>query len=160
MQVAFKNEIHITFEELASVCALVNLPANYQSLRSTLEETKTNLSVDDLFKSLIREDAAQRSTSARANRATTPNVPTTENADKNCSHGREKATCYKCHPHLQPTCKECKELGNPKYRHVTGSPFCKTQQFLKQKSEKLKPRRILPNQFFSTWTLAPLITLW
>jgi hypothetical protein len=131
MRVAFKSDVHITYEDLASVCALVNLPGNYQPLRSTLEETKTNLTVDDLFTSLIREEAAQRTSSAHANRVTTPEDPT----KKQCTHGREKATCYKCHPQLQPTCHECKELGIPKHRHVNGSPFCKMQQLLKKKND-------------------------
>jgi hypothetical protein len=56
---AFSNseKISISLVNLVTLFALVNMPSEYAALRTTLEETTKQLNLDELFKSLIREES-------------------------------------------------------------------------------------------------------
>lgn len=121
LRTAFENADSIKISDLVMLFALVNVPAEYHSLRTTLEETnKTGLSMDALFESLVREEASAISSASRASRAGGPVPP-----GENCSHDRDGATCWSCHPELRPVCTSCKNKGIARFYHHRGSRFCK-----------------------------------
>ena len=122
---AFNDQKQISLDDLLTLFALVKVPIAYQALRSTLEETtKGMLTFSALFQSLAREESSQ--TASSANRVTSATL--SSSAPDRCQHNRPPASCWACHPHLRPTCLPCKGLGIQKYRHKTGSNYCRSQQ--------------------------------
>jgi transposase InsO family protein len=116
----------ITFDQLATIFALFNLPPCYHSLRTTLEEVKSEkLVLEELFKSLYREEAQQ---------------PTAVRRTNSCPHGRSAPKCWTCTPSSRPVCDYCKNLGTNRYFHTTGSKSCSksssTSEARRAKSDK------------------------
>jgi transposase InsO family protein len=68
LKTAFNNSPTIDISQLVTLFALVNIPTSYQPLRTTLEETKEKLELDELFTSLIREESSAVANGARAAR--------------------------------------------------------------------------------------------
>jgi hypothetical protein len=108
LSTAFGNSESIPISDLVTLFALVNMPSEYASLRTTLEETKSKLNLEQLFRSLIREEASLHATVNRA-RASPANAT--------CTHNREASTCWTCHPELRPVCSECQTSGSPRFNH-------------------------------------------
>ena len=123
LKAAFGQKDVISINDLTYLFALANVPTAYHGLRTTIQETSEDetMDVDDLFSSILREEANQ--TPSRASRTTT-----TTTATAKCSHGRKAATCWSCHPSLRPHCLTCQAAGHPKHQHQTGSSFCQQQQ--------------------------------
>jgi hypothetical protein len=126
----------ILVEDLFVLFALTNLPIQYHSLRSTLQETKeSGITLEALFVSLMREENTQVASSS--NRAATKN-PTKQSSANSaqtgnipagyCVHRRDTKTCWTCTPSSKPSCKTCETLKLPKTFHLTGSNVCLEQQ--------------------------------
>ena len=135
LQAAFKNSTTITIDELITLFALVNLPVQYQTLWTTLEETSKSTAVScdgRLFSSLLREEAYATSSAQRM--GSPPVSPKTTPAK--CQHNYPPKLCWVCHPNKKPQeCSICKSNGFSKTRHPTGSDFCDYQQF-RHKNDK------------------------
>lgn len=127
LRTAFNNATTISIDDLIALFALVNMPSEHQSLRTTLEETKKDdLTLESLFESLIREEAKTSGSANRAGRAFLANAH--PHPPGQCAHKREEATCWKCHPSLIPTCQLCKKAGLTRFNHPPGCRTCKLQR--------------------------------
>ncbi len=113
LKTAFNNSDNIKLDELVTLFALVNTPSEYLSLRTALETTKSDLTFDDFFANLIREEASMVASSNRAYR-----VAPTAFESEICAHDRAKVRCWSCHPELRPTCIVCKTNGAARYNHT------------------------------------------
>lgn len=128
LRTAFENADTIKISDLVMLFALVNVPSEYHSLRTTLEETNKNgLTVDSLFESLVREEASAISSANRASRASYAAASGTPAGDlvAKCAHDRDGASCWTCHPDLRPTCANCKNKGIARFHHHQGSRHCR-----------------------------------
>lgn len=116
---SFSDRKEIKIVDLVSLMALVNMPNEYKPLRTTLEETKDNLNLEDLFTSLIREESSEKAFSNRAARASLASVTPIPTATTSaiCEHDRAEARCWSCHPELRPICLLCQKEGSSKFRH-------------------------------------------
>lgn len=126
LQNSFSNTSSISFTDLVKLFALVSLPASFQALRSTLEETVTSsnpLTLDSLFVSLIREEASQLSSSSRRTKTTI------DPSSSQCPHNRKASSCWSCNPSLRPVCSRCKSLGLKRFHHHSGTKFCPSPEF-------------------------------
>jgi hypothetical protein len=124
LRTAFQDSENINLKHLLTLFALVNIPEEYQSLRTTLEETnKEGIEFDDLFESLIREEAAQVGKAKRMARANA-----VSGSPSQCPHKRTSSTCWSCHPSLRPVCVPCQTNGVAKFNHSQGSRFCESKQ--------------------------------
>lgn len=133
LRTAFSDSKTIAIDDLVTLFALVNVPGEYQTLRTTLEETKKEgLTTAHLFESLIREETVAISTSTRASRASFASPGPA--ATGNCIHKRESAACWTCHPDRAPTCQICKKAGMAKFRHPVNGYLCREQQKAKPES--------------------------
>ena len=124
LRTAFNDADSIPVADLVTLFALVNMPSEHQALRTTLEETKKEgITLAHLFEALAREEASSASGPSRASR-----VATNPGNSPQCSHNRDGATCWSCHPELAPTCDLCKKAGLSKFRHPPNCFSCKKQR--------------------------------
>jgi hypothetical protein len=112
LKTAFKNDETISIVNMVTLFALVNIPHEYGSLKTTIEETKEELDFEEIFTSLIREESSVNATANHAARASVANFTPNQ-----CVHKREETTCWSCHEHLRPVCVECKTTGSERYNH-------------------------------------------
>lgn len=129
LKCSFEDSDSISLDDLVTLIALVNVPSQYFSLRTTLEETTTAekpLSMDSLFNSLLREESAHVSSSFRS--TSQAGVSPKSNLTK-CQHKRIISKCWTCNPGSKPKeCTECKAKGFRKTLHPPNSDTCRLQQ--------------------------------
>ena len=124
----------VKLSELVTLFSLVNLPAPYHALRSTMEENSksTEITLKSLYESLEREESSQKATANRVAQAPAKSAkqPSAKanSTDAKCVHGRAPSTCYQCDPSKRPTCELCKQKNISQHLHKTGTTFCKLQQ--------------------------------
>ena len=120
---AFGGAAEIALSDLVVLFALVNLPAAYVSLRTTLLTSLEDVSIESLFSHLSTEEKTQViSPTSTANRALS--------ATSLCPHNFAKFKCYTCTPSSRPTCPLCVAAGLPheETRHKKGHPrLCKNR---------------------------------
>ena len=120
---AFGSE-SISVAELVNIFAVMNLPAQYHHLRTTLWEKSTSgtakqeITLDQLYLSLNREESLMKS--SNANRTVTE--------ETTCEHGFNSIKCWKCHP-----CSKCTAANLPRTVHLENSKICR-QQWANMKS--------------------------
>ena len=127
----------IAISELLSITALIMLPPQYQHLRTTLQETKTQVSISDLFVSLTREENTLAAQASSLNRITTPGTgkPSATIKTGKCMHNYrgDPKSCWQCHPEKRPSCAICKPPGLPS-DHKSSTPTCELQRLKLQYS--------------------------
>lgn len=140
---SFEDSDTISMDDLVTLIALVNLPSQYHSLRTTLEETTTKnkpLSLDSLFMSLIREESAQISTTSRASSHVKPSM---NGSLTKCKHKRVISKCWICTPSSKPAeCQACKLKGYKKTLHAPNSDICRLQH-LEDKADQSSANRMV-----------------
>lgn len=134
LKTAFNNSETVEIGQLVTLFALVNIPISYQPLRTTLEETKEELQIDELFKSLIREESSAVANGARVARVAvaSPN----QNFGPACEHGYAASKCWTCNPELRPVCAECKQGGEKFFRHSKERCPKRSKRYAKIAKEK------------------------
>jgi transposase InsO family protein len=144
LKCSFEDSNSISMDDLVTLIALVNLPTQYHSLRTTLEETTTEkkpLSLDSLFVSLTREESAQISSTARA--ATPAKSPLSSNFKK-CTHNRLISKCWTCTPSSKPAeCQACKSKGFSKILHPPNSSICRLQHLEDKNNQSSSANRMV-----------------
>jgi hypothetical protein len=143
LKAAFNQDEQISIDDLVTLFALVNLPPQFNALRTTLEETtsdSTPLKFENLFTSLIREESAQHTSSAH--RSTHSNV-SASTAQRKCKHQRNPKFCWTCTPSSKPDeCKICKQNGCKKTLHSIGSEICQFQQYQASQASSKSQRSV------------------
>ena len=128
IQAALGGSESITLDQLLTVVTIVNAPVQYQALITALQATTTTttLTFDSLFNHLIREEGTNNAKGLITTTKPTAHATTTVNKDGSCDHFSNKSKCWKCYPHLQPSCSTCKDLGH-RYRHVENTRYCQSK---------------------------------
>lgn len=103
------------WKELVACVLLASVPAQYQSMRSSLEQQlgAGDINVDKLFTALMVEESSQN---AKVSSAYQSVASTATKSGKKCvKHSRN--SCWTCNPDLRPNCSPCKAAGR-KHRHT------------------------------------------
>lgn len=134
------HENCIDMDELATLFCLVNIPPQHLALRSTIEETSKDetLEMDNLFTSLIRDEKSQTAShvvNRVSARRAAEHIPSPV-VSGSCAHFRDESLCWTCHPEKKPpACAKCVAQKIRQNNHKPDSKACQFQQFLVAKSK-------------------------
>jgi hypothetical protein len=99
---------NISIVELGIHMFLNALPSRFSSVRAILDSKNEAITLISVRTALVAEEERHRERESKSNEFAGA-------AFKKCSHGRNSARCWNCHPDLHPskaTCKDCKEIGH------------------------------------------------
>lgn len=119
----------VPISKLLIMFGMCNLPTEFDVLKTTIEETKTDLTIDELFESLIREEAkteAEIAKASRANRAakasTANSFTSAESSEQQCRHNFPADKCWTCNENLRPVCAPCQGKRRPFFHPAERCP--------------------------------------
>jgi hypothetical protein len=130
---------NITIETLAVALLLNALPESFESLRTVLENSSNDLTVDHVVSKIHEKEDSMRCREPNdfsphsaqlvfKNQAALDAHIASENAKKyltKCSHGRHGPKCWACHPDLAPACRDCGQKG---HRHKRNNKCAKHEK--------------------------------